>query len=144
MWVGLQPDDSVRYFVGLKPDLQQERNMDKVLNAERQRLEAQRQGKEDWRMWGPYLAERAWGTVREDYSADGTAWDYFPHDLARSRAYRWGEDGMGGVSDVGQNLCMALALWNGNDPIIRNNRPLRDLLQPFKKTSAADGRFQVA
>ncbi|WP_156023061.1 glucosidase [Terracoccus sp. 273MFTsu3.1] len=72
-----------------------------------------------WYDWGPYLSERAWGTVREDYSADGSAWDYFPHDHARSRAYRWGEDGMAGVSDVGQNLCMALALWNGRDPIIK-------------------------
>ena len=72
-----------------------------------------------WYHWGPYLSERAWGTVREDYSADGTAWDYFPHDHARSRAYRWGEDGMAGVSDVGQHLCMALALWNGRDPILK-------------------------
>ncbi|MGW5240124.1 MGH1-like glycoside hydrolase domain-containing protein [Monashia sp. NPDC004114] len=72
-----------------------------------------------WYHWGPYLSERAWGTVREDYSADGNAWGYFPHDHARSRAYRWGEDGMAGVSDVGQNLCMALALWNGRDPILK-------------------------
>jgi hypothetical protein len=72
-----------------------------------------------WYHWGPYLSERSWGTVREDYSADGEAWDYFPHDHARSRAYRWGEDGMAGVSDVEQNLCMALALWNGRDPILK-------------------------
>ena len=72
-----------------------------------------------WYHWGPYLSERAWGTVREDYSPGGSAWDYFPHDHARSRAYRWGEDGMAGVSDVAQNLCMALALWNGRDPIIK-------------------------
>ena len=72
-----------------------------------------------WYHWGPYLAERAWGTVREDYSESGEAWDYFPHDQARSRAYRWGEDGMGGVSDVDQRLCMALALWNGRDPILK-------------------------
>ncbi|MGB8021936.1 MAG: hypothetical protein WCF04_11960, partial [Candidatus Nanopelagicales bacterium] len=72
-----------------------------------------------WYQWGPYLSERAWGTVREDYSPDGSAWDYFPHDHARSRAYRWGEDGMAGVSDVGQDLCMALALWNGRDPILK-------------------------
>ncbi|MFC6007837.1 MGH1-like glycoside hydrolase domain-containing protein [Angustibacter luteus] len=72
-----------------------------------------------WYHWGPYLSERSWGTVREDYSADGEAWDYFPHDHARSRAYRWGEDGMAGVSDVGQNLCLALALWNGRDPILK-------------------------
>ena len=72
-----------------------------------------------WYQWGPYLSERAWGTVREDYSAGGDAWDYFPHDHARSRAYRWGEDGMAGVSDVEQQLCMALALWNGRDPILK-------------------------
>ncbi len=72
-----------------------------------------------WYHWGPYLSERAWGTVREDYSAGGEAWDYFPHDHARSRAYRWGDDGMAGVSDVEQHLCMALALWNGRDPILK-------------------------
>ena len=72
-----------------------------------------------WYHWGPYLSERAWGTVREDYSATGEAWDYFPHDHARSRAYRWGEDGMAGVCDVEQRLCLALALWNGRDPILK-------------------------
>jgi len=72
-----------------------------------------------WYHWGPYLSERAWGTVREDYSESGTAWDYFPHDHARSRAYRWSEDGMGGISDVNQELCLALALWNGRDPILK-------------------------
>src|SRR3981189_3450889 len=70
-----------------------------------------------WRHWGPYLSDRQWGTVREDYSADGSAWDYFPHDHARSRAYRWGEDRMAGVRDVGPRLCMALALWDGRDPV---------------------------
>ncbi len=73
----------------------------------------------DWYLWGPYLSERQWGTVREDYSADGDAWSYFPHDHARSRAYRWGEDGMAGFSDVEQRLCLALALWNGRDPILK-------------------------
>ncbi len=72
-----------------------------------------------WKLWGPYLSERAWGTVREDYSDDGEAWSYFPHDHARSRAYRWSEDGMAGISDIQQNLCLALALWNGEDPIIK-------------------------
>jgi hypothetical protein len=72
-----------------------------------------------WRKWGPYLSERAWGTVREDYSADGNAWAYFPHDHARSRAYRWGEDGMAGICDRYQILCFALALWNGRDPILK-------------------------
>src|SRR5207342_1814597 len=73
----------------------------------------------DWYLWGPYVSERQWGTVREDYSADGGAWDYLPHDAARSRAYRWGEDGLAGFSDVEQRLCMALALWNGCDPILK-------------------------
>ncbi|MFI5042668.1 MAG: glucosidase, partial [Acidimicrobiales bacterium] len=73
----------------------------------------------DWYLWGPYVSERQWGTVREDYSADGEAWDYLPHDHARSRAYRWGEDGMAGFSDVEQRLCLGLALWNGRDPILK-------------------------
>jgi hypothetical protein len=73
----------------------------------------------EWYQWGPYLSERQWGTVREDYSADGEAWNYFPHDDARSRAYRWGEDGLAGFSDVEQRLCIALALWNGRDPILK-------------------------
>jgi hypothetical protein len=73
----------------------------------------------DWYLWGPYLSERQWGTVREDYSADGDAWSYLPHDHARSRAYRWGEEGMAGFSDVEQQLCLALALWNGRDPILK-------------------------
>jgi hypothetical protein len=73
----------------------------------------------DWYRWGPYVSERQWGTVREDYSADGNAWDYLPHDQARSRAYRWGEDGLAGFCDVEQRLCLALALWNGRDPILK-------------------------
>jgi hypothetical protein len=73
----------------------------------------------DWYRWGPYLSERQWGTVREDYSADGEAWDYLPHDHARSRAYRWGEDGLAGFCDIEQRLCLALALWNGRDPILK-------------------------
>ncbi len=72
-----------------------------------------------WRRWGPYLSERQWGTVREDYSLDGDAWGYFPHDHARSRAYHWGEDGLAGFSDLKQRLCFALALWNGRDPILK-------------------------
>src|SRR5688500_12812031 len=72
-----------------------------------------------WRRWGPYLSERQWGTVREDYSAHGTAWEYLPHDHARSRAYRWGEDGILGISDNHQRLCLALAPWNGRDPILK-------------------------
>ena len=73
----------------------------------------------DWYHWGPYVSERQWGTVREDYSANGTAWEYLPHDHARSRAYRWGEDGLAGFSDVEQLLCLGLALWNGRDPILK-------------------------
>jgi hypothetical protein len=89
------------------------------MNRERQRLEEDRLGQKPWRRWGPYLSERQWGTVREDYSADGDAWSYFPHDHARSRAYRWGEDGLAGFSDDRQRLCLALALWNGRDPILK-------------------------
>ena len=73
----------------------------------------------DWYRWGPYVSERQWATVREDYSADGDAWNYLPHDQARSRAYRWGEDGLAGFCDVEQRLCLALALWNGRDPILK-------------------------
>ena len=91
----------------------------KPKTAEHQRLEQQRQGEADWRRWGPYLAERAWGTVREDYSATGEAWEHFDHDQARSRAYRWSEDGLGGLCDAEQRLCLALALWNGRDPILK-------------------------
>lgn len=87
--------------------------------AERKRLEQQQQGEENWRLWGPYLSERAWGTVREDYSPDGEAWDYFDHEQARFRAYRWSEDGLGGISDNEQQLCLALALWNGHDPFLK-------------------------
>jgi len=92
---------------------------DRRMNVEQKRLEAQRTGAEDWRMWGPYLSERAWGTVREDYSAHGEAWEHFSHDQARSRAYRWNEDGLGGLCDEDQRLCFALALWNGRDPILK-------------------------
>src|SRR5215469_5200207 len=88
-------------------------------NAERQRLEETRQRKQAWRKWGPYVSDRQWGTVREDYSADGDAWGYFPHDHAASRAYRWGEDGIAGVSDDKQRLCLSVALWNGKDPILK-------------------------
>lgn len=87
--------------------------------AEHQRLRAYHQRQSNWKNWGPYLSERAWGTVREDYSEHGEAWDYFPHDHARSRAYRWNEDGLAGISDRHQYLCFALALWNGRDPILK-------------------------
>ena len=80
----------------------------------------------EWYRWGPYVSERQWGTVREDYSADGNAWDYLPHDHARSRAYRWGEDGLAGFCDVEQRLCLGLALWNGRDPILKERRVRAD------------------
>ncbi|HEV2438366.1 MAG TPA: glucosidase [Verrucomicrobiae bacterium] len=89
------------------------------MNAERQRLAANYAGTDHWHLWGPYLSERQWGTVREDYSPGGTAWDYFPHDHARSRAYRWGEDGLAGITDHDCRLCLGLALWNGQDPILK-------------------------
>src|SRR4051812_4595933 len=89
------------------------------MTPEHVRLEEARTGAAPWKAWGPYLAERQWGTVREDYSADGEAWSYFSHDEARSRAYRWGEDGIAGVCDERQRLCLALALWNGADPILK-------------------------
>ena len=88
-------------------------------STEQKRLEEAREGEVHWKKWGPYLSERQWGTVREDYSDNGNAWDYFTHDQARSRAYRWGEDGLGGISDDQQRLCFAIALWNGQDPIIK-------------------------
>src|SRR5687768_6882702 len=89
------------------------------MNAEQQRLEEANKSSAPWRKWGPYLSERQWGTVREDYSDDGNAWEYFSHDQARSRAYRRGEDGLAGISDDRQHLCFALALWNGKDPILK-------------------------
>ena len=87
--------------------------------AEHTRLEEAREQKVQWKKWGPYLSERQWGTVREDYSENGDAWNFFTHDQARSRAYRWGEDGLAGISDDKQRLCFALALWNGKDPILK-------------------------
>src|SRR5881394_297500 len=89
------------------------------MTEEHRRLEDARRRSAHWRRWGPYLSERQWGTVREDYSPGGTAWEYFPHDHARSRAYRWGEDGLAGISDNHQRLCFAPALWNGRDPILK-------------------------
>jgi hypothetical protein len=89
------------------------------MGAEQERLEKARDAQTPWKKWGPYLSERQWGTVREDYSHNGDAWNYFPHEQARSRAYRWGEDGIAGISDHKQKLCFALALWNGNDPILK-------------------------
>ena len=87
--------------------------------TEQKRLNEAREAGVPWKKWGPYLSERQWGTVREDYSENGNAWDYFTHDQSRSRAYRWGEDGLGGFSDDKQRLCFALALWNERDPILK-------------------------
>src|SRR6201990_3255770 len=92
---------------------------DESLKAEYRRLDVARAGGIAWAKWGPYLSERQWGTVREDYSHNGDAWNAFTHDQARSRAYRWGEDGIAGVCDDKQRLCLALALWNGADPILK-------------------------
>src|SRR5262249_20694066 len=91
--------------------------MDK--SAEAKRLEEAREHRVTWKKRGTYLSERKWGKVREDYSSDGNAWDYFSHDQARSRAYRWGEDGLAGISDDKQLLCFGLSLWNGKDPILK-------------------------
>jgi hypothetical protein len=89
------------------------------MTQEQKRLDISRERRAHWKRWGPYLSERAWGTVREDYSEDGSAWNYFPHDHARSRAYRWSEDGLGGICDRHQFVCFGLALWNGRDPILK-------------------------
>ena len=87
--------------------------------AEQLRLDDCRKSDASWKKWGPYLSERQWGTVREDYSKNGDAWNYFSHDQSRSRAYRWGEDGLAGISDEKQTLCFSIALWNGKDPILK-------------------------
>src|SRR6516164_11767752 len=89
------------------------------MTDEEKRLEQSRNRSRHWKRWGPYLSERAWGTVREDYSPYGTAWESLPHDHARSRAYRWNEDGIAGISDRHQKICFALVLWNGADPILK-------------------------
>ncbi len=89
------------------------------MSQEQLRLKATQEQGVAWKKWGPYLSERQWGTVREDYSENGDAWNFFTHDHARSRAYRWGEDGLAGISDDQQHLCFALALWNGKDPILK-------------------------
>src|SRR6185436_11369506 len=93
--------------------------VDRRADPELARLEESRAGRADWKQWGPYLSERQWGTVREDYSDDGNAWAYFSHEQSRSRAYKWGEDGLGGISDDKQHLCFAVALWNERDSILK-------------------------
>ena len=113
--------DAVASFEG--PDLQNDMKHDRMpareTDAELQRLLEDCNRTRNWKRWGPYLSERQWGTVREDYSPDGDCWNYFPHDHARSRAYRWGEDGLLGITDRQCRLCFALALWNGHDPILK-------------------------
>ncbi len=93
--------------------------MARLLTIEDRRLDESRARTKYWKRWGSYLSERQWGTVREDYSPGGTAWEYLPHDAARSRAYRWGEDGIAGISDRHQLICFGLAMWNGRDPILK-------------------------
>jgi hypothetical protein len=106
-------DDTVNLLVEGHP------TMPPIQTTEDRRLEETRLRKKYWKRWGPYLSERQWGTVREDYSPGGTAWEFFPHDHARSRAYRWGEDGIGGLSDRHQIISFGLALWNGRDLILK-------------------------
>ena len=89
------------------------------MTQEEVRLSESRDRKKHWKRWGPYLSERAWGTVREDYSSAGKPWEFFPHDHARSRVYRWNEDGIAGISDRRQTICFAVALWNARDPILK-------------------------
>jgi hypothetical protein len=103
----------------MKPNVERNSPSLNVGDAERKRLNSAREQAVPWKKWGPYLSERQWGTVREDYSENGDAWNFFTHDQARSRAYRWGEDGLAGISDDKQHLCFALALWNGKDPILK-------------------------
>src|SRR5207249_1245251 len=111
------PDDRFSCSPTLKQEVTPRRRT--TVTQEERRLEESRKRTAHWKRWGPYLSERAWGTVREDYSPNGTAWDYLPHDQARSKAYRWNEDGLAGISDRHQYLCFALALWNGKDPILK-------------------------
>src|SRR4051794_38845987 len=102
-----------------KPDQKVASSRPLASTAEAQRLQEDADRSKNWKRWGPYLSERQWATVREDYSADGDSWNYFPHEHARSRAYRWGEDGLLGITDRECRLCFALALWNGRDVILK-------------------------
>src|SRR6266852_4698169 len=118
------------------------------MQAEQRRIQEASRREEHWRRWGPYLSERAWGTVREDYSPDGTAWEFFPFDHSHLRVYRWGEDGIAGICDNHQRLCFALALWNGRDPILKKRlfgltgsegNHGEDVYVPSTATRRADG-----
>src|SRR5215216_7673477 len=93
--------------------------MPEIITEEQKRLKENYSHVKNWLKWGPYLSERQWATVREDYSADGDVWNYVTHDISRSKAYRWGEDGIAGISDEMQRICFAIALWNGKDPILK-------------------------
>src|ERR1700735_3033388 len=117
--VSRRPGASLRYCALGFISSARSRRLKERMNIERERLLANVVGPDGWKHWGPYLSERQWGTVREDYSPGGTAWEYFPHDHARSRAYRWGEDGIGGICDRHQMICFGLAMWNGRDPILK-------------------------
>src|SRR5512142_2776721 len=101
------------------------------MNAEQKRLEEAQRRTAHWQRWGPYVSERAWGTVREDYSAGGDAWGYLPHDHARSKAYRWNEDGIAGVCDRHQYICFALAMWNEKDPILKERNHGEDVKEYY-------------
>ena len=109
--------------------------------AEQIRLDEDASRAKNWKRWGPYLSERQWSTVREDYSEWGACWAYFPHDHARSRAYRWGEDGLLGITDRECRLCFALALWNGKDPILKERL---SALPPTKATTARTSRSSTS
>src|SRR4051812_18563196 len=102
-----------------KSDQKESSSRPAASTAEAQRLQEDADRSKNWKRWGPYLSERQWATVREDYSPDGNCWDYFPHDHARSRAYRWGEDGLLGITDRECRLCFSIALWNHQDPILK-------------------------
>src|SRR5262245_58994700 len=116
---GRTPSDSSNPRALLQTDQAKKSQLRRIMNAEENRFEQAGRRKAHWKRWGPYLSERQWGTVREDYSPYGTAWDFFPHDHARSRTYRWGEDGIMGICDRHQLVCFAVALWNGTDPILK-------------------------
>src|SRR6202046_491551 len=117
--VSRRPGASLRYCALGFISSARSRRLKERMNIERERLLANVVGPDGWKHWGPYLSERQWGTVREDYSPGGTAWEYFPHDHARSRAYRWGEDGIGGLCDGEQLVCLSLGLCNARDPILK-------------------------
>src|SRR6476619_7009184 len=120
-WRGINEFSRCRLCESMTPTESEKTTMNAPIIdvTEQKRLNEAREAAIPWKKWGPYLSERQWGTVREDYSDNGDAWNYFSHDQARSRAYRWGEDGLGGICDDKQRLCFAVALWNERDPILK-------------------------